>query len=50
MSQPPPQSEKHPIEYTSVLQSGTNNIQALKFMRPSTEPATKIGAIAAKTN
>jgi len=36
--------------YTTVLHNGTNSIQALKFIRPSTAPAMRIGVIAAKTN
>jgi len=37
-------------EYTTVIQTGTNSIQALKLNRPNTAPASRITVIAAKTN
>src|ERR1700733_1641942 len=47
---PPPQSRNALTVYTNVIHSSTNGIQALKLMRPSTDPSIRIGVIAANTN
>src|SRR5450759_979306 len=36
--------------YTNVIHSSTNGIQALKLIRPSTDPSIRIGVMAANTN
>src|SRR5215469_9365765 len=49
-SQPPPHKLNAPTVYTSVIHTGQKIIQAVKFMRPSTEPARMMTVMAANTN
>src|SRR5271155_5250261 len=48
--QPPPQRLNAPTVYTSVIHTGQKIIHAVKFMRPSTEPARMMTVMAANTN
>src|SRR3984957_20635130 len=49
-SHPPPHKLNAPTVYDSVIHTGQKIIQAVKFMRPSTDPARMITVIAANTN
>src|SRR3984957_8313481 len=49
-SHPPPHKLNAPTVYDSVIHTGQKIIQAVKFMRPSTEPARMMTVIAANTN
>src|SRR5215469_18120960 len=49
-SQPPPHKLNAPTVYTSVIHTGQKIIHAVKFIRPSTEPARMMTVMAANTN
>src|SRR5580698_8722638 len=49
-SHPPPHKLNAPTVYDSVIHTGQKIIHAVKFMRPSSEPAKMITVMAAKTN
>src|SRR3974377_1091934 len=49
-SQPPPHRHKAPPAKTTVIHTGQKIIHAVKFIRPSTEPARIMTVIAANTN